>query len=94
MCNRDGSQKSEVRIWPDLRNFRLHTSNFFLQAAFFSSLLPEPGTPNPQCGIRDETYAAMFTRSSSVSFATTGFINSVQTPCRAPACMSYIWRTM
>ena len=45
-------------------------------------------------GIRDDRYAAIETKSSSVSFATTGFIRSVHTPWRAPACMSYICRTM
>ena len=34
------------------------------------------------------------TRVLSVNLATTGFIRSVHTPCRAPACMSYICRTM
>ena len=44
-------------------------------------------------GMSDDTYAAMFTRSSSPSLATTGFIRSAHSPCRAPTCMSYICRT-
>ena len=48
----------------------------------------------PYFGGREETYAAMLTRSSSVSFATTGFIRSAHSPWRAPACMSNICRTM
>jgi hypothetical protein len=44
-------------------------------------------------GMRDETYAAIFTKSSSVSFTTTRFIRSAHSPRRVPACMSYIWRT-
>jgi len=43
-------------------------------------------------GMSDETYAAILTRSSFVRLATTGFISSVHSPRRAPACMSYIWR--
>src|SRR5581483_6762766 len=37
----------------------------------------------------DATYALMLTRSASDSFATIGFMSSVHSPRRAPACMSY-----
>ena len=43
-------------------------------------------------GIRDDTYATRLTRSSSVSFATIGFIRSAHSPRRAPVCMSNICR--
>ena len=39
-------------------------------------------------------YAEMLIRSSSVSFATTGFIRSAHSPLRAPVCMSNIWRAL
>src|SRR5439155_15460081 len=48
----------------------------------------------PYFGGREETYAAMLTRSSSVSFATTGFIRSAHSPLQAPACIANNRRTM
>ena len=37
---------------------------------------------------REAVYATIATISSFVSFSTTGFINCVHTPCRAPDCIS------
>ena len=47
----------------------------------------------PACGGTDATYAPIATRSSPVSFSTTGFMSCDQTPFRVPTCMSYSWRT-
>lgn len=48
----------------------------------------------PNYGARLAVYALMLIRSSSVSFATTGFIRSAQSPWRGPVCMSNSCRAL
>ena len=45
-------------------------------------------------GFSDARYAVIETRSSSLSFATTGFISCVHGPLRAPCCMSHNCRAI
>ena len=50
-------------------------------------------TQGAACGDSDAVYAPSATKSSAVSFSTTGFMSCAQTPFRVPICMSYSWRT-
>jgi hypothetical protein len=45
-------------------------------------------------GTREAVYAAIASMSSSVRFATTGFMRTAHTPLRVPRCVSNNWRTV